>query len=341
MMLASANEVSNGVAEHIDGTTENFAKLMTQRAKELGATGTNFTNPHGLHDENHYTTAYDMALIAKELLKFDFFRELMGTTYYVIPPTNKQPEPRPLYAQHKMIKENSAYYFEGCEGGKTGFTNEALNTLVTYAKKGDTELIAVVLKDTGSNIYLDTTALFQYGFANFETVQVFSAQGFTTNVPVTETYKEETLDCGTAVLTAKNDLYATVPVGASTTNIVRSMDCAQTFSAPITQGDELGTIHFSLNGRDLGSVALAASNTVAAIPMEELAKAEQATLFSHIKTAALILLFVIITVTILKEVRYRAKVKRRRRRFQQTYRSRAQNSYRSRTQDTYRSKSHN
>ena len=135
IMLQSANEVSNGVAEHIDGSMEAFAQHMTTRAKELGCTGTNFTNANGLHDDNHYTTAHDMALIAKELLKFDFFRELMATLYYEIPPTNKQPETRYLYAQNQLIKDSSIFYYEYCEGGKTGYTTQAGNTLVAYAKK--------------------------------------------------------------------------------------------------------------------------------------------------------------------------------------------------------------
>ena len=142
IMLRSANECANAAAEYVDGSLEKFAEHMTARAKELGCENTNFVNANGLFDENHYTTAYDMALIAQELLKNETYRSMMSNTYYVIPPTNKQPEERPLHGQHQMLNESSLYYYEYAEGGKTGYTVEAQNTLVTYAKQGDTELIA-------------------------------------------------------------------------------------------------------------------------------------------------------------------------------------------------------
>ena len=126
MLLMSANEVSNGIAEYIDESIEQFAEHMTIRAKEIGAYNTNFVNPHGLHDENHYTTAYDMALIAREALKYDSFREVVGTTTYTIAPTNLVDEPRYLAHQHRLFNKK-AYpnsYYEGCIGGKTGFTTK-------------------------------------------------------------------------------------------------------------------------------------------------------------------------------------------------------------------------
>ena len=182
IMLRSANECANAAAEYVDGSMEKFAEHMTARAKELGCENTNFVNANGLFDENHYTTAYDMALIAQELLKNETYRSMMSNTYYLIPPTNKQPEERPLHGQHQMLNENSLYYYEPAEGGKTGYTVEAQNTLVTYAKQGDTELIAVVLKCNGAQHYVDTKTLFEYGFANYQTVKAFSAADLTQNV---------------------------------------------------------------------------------------------------------------------------------------------------------------
>ncbi|MBQ9090670.1 MAG: D-alanyl-D-alanine carboxypeptidase, partial [Anaerotignum sp.] len=131
IILRSANEASNGVADYVAETTEAFAVKMTERAKELGAKNTNFINANGLHNENHYTTAHDMALIAKELLTHEEYRSMMSETYFEIPPTNKQEEIRYLHGQHQMLNENSLYYYEDAIGGKTGFTSEALNTLVT------------------------------------------------------------------------------------------------------------------------------------------------------------------------------------------------------------------
>ena len=192
IILRSANEASNGAAEYVDGSVEAFAKHMTEKAKELGCKSTNFINANGLHSEDHYTTAYDMALIAKALLQNDAYRSIMSETYYEIPPTNKQPEMRYLHGQHQMLNPNSLYYYADAIGGKTGFTSEAMNTLVTYAKRDDTELIAVVMKCNGAEHYVDTAALFDYGFANYETVKAFSAEEHAKAVSVTETYKKKT-----------------------------------------------------------------------------------------------------------------------------------------------------
>lgn len=170
IMLESANEVCLAVAEHISGSVEEFAKLMNKRAKELGCKNTNFTNPNGLPDESHYTTAYDMALITKAVLDYDLFRTVASTRNYMIPKTNLKKEKRPLWNHHKMIKypQSSIYGYDGTQGGKTGYTTVARGTLVTYAKRGDLELICVVLKCEGTNIYYDTKTLFDYGFNNYQ-----------------------------------------------------------------------------------------------------------------------------------------------------------------------------
>ncbi|MGB5824528.1 MAG: hypothetical protein WBH44_10690, partial [Proteocatella sp.] len=149
-----------------------FAKLMNERAISAGAINTHFANPNGLHDQAHVTTAYDMAMITREALKNDEFRRILGTTSYQIPPTNKQAEIRYLWNTHKMLKD-SDFFYEKAIGGKTGYTSEALNTLVTVAKDGDRELIVVLLKNqSGGNNYRDTAKLFDYGFNDFKQVQL-------------------------------------------------------------------------------------------------------------------------------------------------------------------------
>lgn len=169
MMLESANEVCMAVAEHISGSVEEFAKLMTQRAKELGCKNTNFTNPNGLPDENHYTTAYDMALIAQAVYAREDFRKITGTLTHKIGTTNVCGENRWLLNHHKMMneKEYPQYFYSGITGGKTGYTLVALNTLVTYANRNDTDLICVTMKTNGKQVYLDTASLLDYGFSNF------------------------------------------------------------------------------------------------------------------------------------------------------------------------------
>lgn len=170
-MLPSANEASNGIAEYVGGTIPEFVKLMNQRAIEAGALHTNFHNANGLPDKEHVTTAYDMAMITKAALMNDEFCRIFGTLKYEIPPTNKQPETRYLYAEHKMLP-SGRFEYEGVIGGKTGYTGDAQCTLVTVAQRGNRELIAVVLKSLGYGVYNDTKTLLDYGFDEFYTTQI-------------------------------------------------------------------------------------------------------------------------------------------------------------------------
>lgn len=166
VMLESANEVSYGVAEHVGGGDINtFLKMMNDRAKELGAVNTNFTNPHGLHDDNHYTCAYDMALISRAAIALPEFRTITGTRTYTIPATNKNVA-RPLANHHRFIKKTMNY--DGAIGGKTGGTTEAKTTLVTFAQRNGLTLIAVVLHvDTGVHAYEDTAKMLDFAFDNY------------------------------------------------------------------------------------------------------------------------------------------------------------------------------
>lgn len=173
MMLESANEVCLSVAEHISGSVEGFVELMNQKAAQLGCTNTHFTNPNGLPDENHYTTAHDMALIAQAAYKNKTFREVCRTQVYRIPKTNVCGEERWLNNHHKMLPEN-LYAYEGCTGGKTGFTQAALNTLVTYAERNNRRLVCVSLRTNGAQIYADTASMLDYGFNNFQNLTLYS-----------------------------------------------------------------------------------------------------------------------------------------------------------------------
>lgn len=166
IMLASANEVSYAIAEHISGSLESFTNLMNSRAKELGALNSNFVNPNGLPDPNHYTTAYDMALISRAAIRNDVFREITGTRTYSIPPTNIQKETRYLANHHKFIKKDKIY--EGAIGGKTGYTKVAKYTLVTFAERNGMSLISVIMKcDSIEHEYSDTAKLLDFGFNNY------------------------------------------------------------------------------------------------------------------------------------------------------------------------------
>lgn len=168
ILLASANEVSSGVAEYIGTTVPAFVDMMNQRAKELGCTNTHFVNANGLYDENHYTTARDLAIIAKAAFQNETFREVVKTPYYIVPKTNITDEERWLNNHHKMILQGSEYY-EGCLGGKTGYTEKAGNTLVTYAERNGRKLVCALLADVNVVAqYTDTKALLDYGFDSFQ-----------------------------------------------------------------------------------------------------------------------------------------------------------------------------
>lgn len=167
LMLSSANETATALAEHIAGSSEAFAKLMNERAKQAGATDTHFANPNGLHDDNHYITAYDMSMIMKAAIQYPVFLDVIHTTEYTIPANNKRTEPFQSYQRHKMLFTTSPYYDADVIGGKTGYTDQAGKTLVTYAKRGNVSLISVVLKSNGDQVFDDTKRLLDYGFDNF------------------------------------------------------------------------------------------------------------------------------------------------------------------------------
>ena len=166
LMLKSGNEAAQGIAEHVAGSIEDFAVMMNQWAAQAGAIDSNFVNPHGLHDEDHYTTAYDMAMILRAAVQNDTFLEIASTSYYEIAPTNINKDGYKFSAGHKMLRKNQAEYYEYAVAGKTGYTSKAGNTLVTYAKKGDMGLICVILQSRQTQ-YSDTKALLDYGFSNF------------------------------------------------------------------------------------------------------------------------------------------------------------------------------
>lgn len=167
-MVKSDNTCAYALAEYVSGSIEEFAKLMNQKAEELGCKHTHFVTPNGLPDEDHYTTAYDMALITRYALSNDTFREIAGTLSYTVPATNKTKETRPLWNGNKMINPGDLNYYEYCEGGKTGYTIASKNTLVTFAKKEDLELICVIMDCDGSAYtYTDSRALYNYCYRNY------------------------------------------------------------------------------------------------------------------------------------------------------------------------------
>ncbi|MDO4633169.1 MAG: D-alanyl-D-alanine carboxypeptidase family protein [Eubacteriales bacterium] len=249
IMLASANEISNAVAEHIGGSVENFAEMMNARAAELGCTNTHFVNPHGLHDENHYVCAKDMALIMQAALKIDKFREIIGTTEYHFEETNLVKEKRYFLNHHKMIQDNEeGLLYEGCLGGKTGFTDDAWNTLVTADERDGMELIVVVLRVNGLyESYAETKQLLDFAFANFTKSTVTNAEAVTSGVEFTgisdeeELKKVQTADLTKQPFTLAETTDVTLPNGVTADKLTKTMDFAA------------GTLNYSYEGQVLGS----------------------------------------------------------------------------------------
>ncbi len=173
IMVGSANEVANAVAEHVSGSIDDFVKLMNKRATELGCTNTHFNNTNGLQDSEHYTSAYDLALIAKAFFSNEFLCKVGNTPKYHFTPTNTQPDDFYLKNKHKLITGEVKY--EGIVGGKTGYTDLARETLVTCAEDDGMKLICVILKEESPAQFTDTVTLFNYGFNNFEKINVAEA----------------------------------------------------------------------------------------------------------------------------------------------------------------------
>lgn len=176
LLLQSANDCAEALAEHISGSKENFAELMNKRAKELGCKNTTFKNPHGLYDDNHRTTAYDLSLILKELIKHPEYKEISTTSIYYIPPTNQTGAKRPIWNKNKLVQKNSDSYYPECIGGKTGYTVQSKHSYVAAASRSNQTLIAILLHDTKHTYWSDVINLFNYGFNNFS-LETFHSKG--------------------------------------------------------------------------------------------------------------------------------------------------------------------
>lgn len=258
MMLESANEVCLGVAEHIAGSVDEFVKMMNKRAKELGCKNTHFMNPNGLHNDKHYTTAADMALIAQTAIQNETFRKVTGTKQYTIPKTNKKKEERSWIKNHHQMLygyKYPKYQYEYCIGGKTGYTSKAQSTLVTYAQKDDVTLLTVVLKDFGpsysENEYTDSTRLLNYGFKNFTPYDVTSNTSDSIDSSLFTRYSA-LLNHDNPMLYVAPGTKILLPKGLSFQDIEQEFtyDGTTTFQ----QGEnKIGTVSYSYNGRHLGT----------------------------------------------------------------------------------------
>lgn len=252
MMLESANDAAVAIAEHISGSAEEFAGLMNSKAKELGTANTNFVNPNGLHNDNHYTTARDLAIIAKYAMTLDKFRSVVKEVKYTIPKTNKQEERNYITNSNKLIwKTYDKFRYEYATGIKTGYTVKAKQCLVGGAKKGDMELISVVMGAEGQNVYSDTIALFEYGFANYQNVEILKKDQIVTTVSIIE--GEEKIN----LLAAEN--FSLMLSQADKEKVKTEIKTTEAIKGPIKKGDVLGAMLVSVNGKEVKRINLLSS----------------------------------------------------------------------------------
>lgn len=245
LLLPSSNEAANVLAIHIAGSIDSFASMMNTKAMELGCKNTHFVNPNGVHDDNHYSTAYDLSLIAKEAMKNDIFRQIVSTASYTLPSSNKYSRiDRTLITTNDLIKKQSDNYYEYAIGIKTGFTTPAKNCLVSSATKDGKTLISVVLRsNTDNNRYNDAKTLFNYGFDNFSKKDIIKA-GSTI----------KTIDVKNATSSTKNlNLVAETGINTIVTNdklnntIEPQINLNEHLQAPIKKDSIVGTATYTVD----------------------------------------------------------------------------------------------
>lgn len=295
-MVKSANECAYAIAEHVAGDLNSFSKLMNDKAKEIGCEHTHFITPNGLHDDNHYTCAYDMALITKYALQNDTFRQIAGTLTYTVPPTNLTEESTELWNGNKMISSTSPYYYEYCEGGKTGYTTKANNTLVTFSKKDGLELICVILDCDGSKYaYTDSKALYNYCYNNYTYFYPLSDFSFesddenvtTTNIILKNYYSS--LDHEMIDLIVDRDFSLLVNKSVDTTKIEREINLYNE-----AKENTLGEIVFTYDGEQIGTTFITSTTPLLSSQITQQEEKPTTSTWKNIKKVLFIIFIVII-----------------------------------------------
>ena len=240
LLVHSANDAANVLAEYVGGSIDSFVSMMNTKLNDLGLTNTHFTNAYGLHDDNHYSTAHDLAFLMKYCLQNETFRKISGQASCAIPATNMW-GPRKYASTNQLLIAGDEYYYQYVFSGKTGFTSQAKHCLVTAAYNNGLELICVVLgNDDRFNV---TRSLYEYAFSNYELKNVINENDVVTNITVNgASNKTRNLD----VLISE-----TIPALVETnvaTELTPIIDLNDNISAPISQGDILGKVTYSING---------------------------------------------------------------------------------------------
>ena len=266
LLIPSANDAAVVLA----GSVESFANMMNAKAKEIGCTNTNFVNPNGIHNVNHYSTAHDLALIGQYAMKFDVFKQIASKTSYSLPATNKYDKTDRMFnTTNELIKVNHSssprnYYYKYATAGKTGYTDAAKSCIIATAKKDNRSLLVVVLhgstNDDGlSQRALDCKNLFEYGFNSFKYETIIHRGDVAKSVTV----KNGTDETKELNLIYSDDVNVLVPTSYDLSNVASSanIELTEQLYAPISEGTVLGNSKISVYGSDY-SVDLIASHTV-------------------------------------------------------------------------------
>ncbi len=255
ILVGSANEVANAVGEYISGSLEEFINLMNERATQLGCTDSHFMNTNGLHDDNHYTSVYDLALISAAFFQNDMLCKIGNTDRYEFTATATQPDDFILKNKHRLITGEDPY--DGILGGKTGYTDQARQTLVTCAEQNGMRLVCVVFKEESPSQFTDTIELFDYGFHNFQLMNIsehedkyqIEPSGFLQT-------GNDIFGSSKPILTIDNNSSVIIP------NTVSFDDLDSTIDYNVSDENRIAQIEYSYNDTYVGSayLELAADN---------------------------------------------------------------------------------
>ncbi len=270
MMIPSGNDAALVLADYIGaGDTQKFIDMMNEKAEELGCENTHFMNPHGLHDEQHYTTARDLYKITKYAMTLPYFMEICSKTYYEIPATNVSSEPRYIYTTNMLIEPNAggSYYYRYCKGIKTGSHDQAGYCLVSTAVKDGYSYLCIALgapsvdadgnRVSTNGAFVDTKNLYIWAFDNLRLKTVLSSDESVCDIALNLAWNKDNL------LLVPEKSYSTIlPKDVSETSVIVTPHIPESIDAPVKKGQVIGTATLSYVGQELATINLVASESV-------------------------------------------------------------------------------
>lgn len=250
VLVGSANEAASAVGEHIAGSEKAFAKMMNEKAASLGCENTNFVNANGLFDENHYTSAYDLALIGCEFFNNEILCKMSSTASYNIPPTANQPDDIWINSKNKLLVGKSNEY-EYLLGSKTGFVSQSRQTLVSGAQKDGMKLVCVIFMEETPYQYEDTVTLFNYGFENFQRLMVtdYETDYAVDSMDLFDT-ENDLFGSSTPLMSMDRDSYIILPNTVDFTDAKSSLSYSDSKEA---DSNVIATIEYSYSGVPVGN----------------------------------------------------------------------------------------